>query len=68
LSPSIGSSARAASSIAWSTSRAAGTNSTDAAHPAAATTRSLFGGPTPEQRDQLAVALENRFKSVYPRG
>ncbi|SEP47925.1 hypothetical protein SAMN02990966_06935 [Rhodospirillales bacterium URHD0017] len=27
---------------------------------------SIFGGPTPEQRDQLAAVLERRFRAMYP--
>jgi hypothetical protein len=33
-----------------------------------ATRPSIVGGPTAAERDQLAVALENRSKTVYPRG
>jgi hypothetical protein len=36
-----------------------------AAQPAAAASGSIFGGPTPAQRDQLATVLEKRFREMY---
>ncbi len=29
--------------------------------------RGLFSGPTPAERDKLAVALQRRFEQVYPK-
>lgn len=34
---------------------------------APANSGSIFGGPTPAERDKLAVALQRRFEQVYPK-
>ena len=40
--------------------------STPAAAAKPAARPSIFGGPTPEQGDQLAAVLERRFRQMYP--